>query len=61
MSYAVLESLERSAAQASDPSKYLAALALSAPANKKRRFQFVTTNDGGHPAIDDLIQQLACQ
>ena len=56
----VLEASERSATVAADPANALAALELSVPAKKKRRFQLVTTLTDGHTAADDLLQQLAC-
>ena len=60
MASAVLEASAASAALVSDPINALAAVSLSPPARKKRRFQLVTTVSGTHTAVDNLIQQLSC-
>ncbi|KAL3132724.1 hypothetical protein ABBQ32_009230 [Trebouxia sp. C0010 RCD-2024] len=55
----VLESSEGAQASESDPVNALAALALSAPAKKKRRFQLVTTLTDSHSPADNLLHDLA--
>lgn len=59
MLFAVLESSEGAQASESDPVNALAALALSAPAKKKRRFQLVTTLTDSHSPADNLLHDLA--
>lgn len=57
---AVLEASGGAESSRTNPVNALAALQLSPPAQKKRRFQLVTTLDSGHTTADDLLHQLAC-